>query len=295
MIRSMTGYGAASLEFEEGSVTVEARSVNSRHLKVSVRGLEVASAWEPRLRAAVGDFVQRGRVDVTIAVSGGTAGPDAVQLDEAKVQGYLRAFEVLRDKYHLPGQPDIGLLIQTGGLLREADEEGRLGWLEADQVERVLRDALGGLVEMREREGRHLEEDLRGHVARLREGLAEVRRLAPERLRSERVRLRKAVAELAEGVELDEERLDREIALIADKWDISEEIVRSEAHLEAFDGYLDAPAEEAVGKRLGFLVQELQREVNTLGAKANDARISRLIVEMKNAIEGMREQVENVE
>jgi TRAP-type C4-dicarboxylate transport system permease small subunit len=129
----------------------------------------------------------------------------------------------------------------------------------------------------------------------LRSAVEEVARRAPERLARERERLRAAVAELVEGSALDEDRLAREIALIADRWDIGEELVRTRSHLEAFEEYLEAPPDEAVGKRLAFLVQELQREVNTMGAKANDTAITRHVVEMKNEVERLREQVENVE
>ena len=132
-------------------------------------------------------------------------------------------------------------------------------------------------------------------VAALSEHLDEVERLAPARTERETERLRGSIRELAGDVEIDPERVAREIAFIADKWDISEEIVRVRAHLTAFRELLAAPGEEPVGKRLGFLGQELLREVNTIGSKANDATIARVVVEMKNELESLREQNENVE
>ena len=294
MIRSMTGYGSGSLELEEGSVTVETRSVNSRHLKVSVRGSERTEAWEAELRGTVADRVRRGRVDVAVVVSGAASEADRWLLDEARAAAYWKAFETLKARYSLAGEPDLSTLVQAGGLLKELDV-APLDWLTVGHVAEALNKALDSLLEMRDREGARLETDLRGRLAALWSGVAEIEQLAPERLRAERDRLQAAVAELAEGIRLDEDRLAREIALIADRWNIGEEVVRTRAHLEAFAEYLDSPIEEPVGKRLGFLVQELQREINTMGAKANDTRISKHVVEMKNEIENLREQIENVE
>lgn len=293
MIRSMTGYGAAAVKHENGSVRVEIRSLNSRHLKLSLRGPDPLVAWEPGLRERVSREVHRGRVE--LALSAETEGGEVGwELDTERVKAYLEAFDVLRHEYDLPGQPDLMLLLHGGGVLRER-ASARLDWLTLEMAEEAIGRALRELIEMREREGSRLADDLRGRVTAIRSGLEEAERLAPDRLARERERLRTSVAELTEGSELDADRIAREIALIADRWDVGEELVRARAHLEAFEEYLDAPADEPVGKRLGFLVQELHREVNTLGAKANDARISRLVVEMKNEIEKLREQVENVE
>jgi uncharacterized protein (TIGR00255 family) len=148
---------------------------------------------------------------------------------------------------------------------------------------------------MRSREGERLAAELRERLAALAERLDAVEELAPLRLEAERDRLRRSVAELAGGVDVDEDRLAREIAVLADRWDIREEIVRARAHVEAFEDLLDLPDDEPVGKRLGFLSQELLREVNTIGSKGNDARIAHLVVEAKNELETMREQIENVE
>ncbi len=294
MILSMTGYGSGSLELDEGSVTVETRSVNSRHLKVSIRGPERTEAYEAELRGIVSDRVRRGRVDVSIVVSGTVGEADRWLLDEERVAGHWKAFETLKSRYGLAGNPDLALLVQAGGLLKELDAVP-LDWLTVEHVGEALNQALDSLLEMREREGARLESDLRGRLDALWSGVAEIERLAPERLRAERDRLQAAVAGLAGGVTLDEDRLAREIALIADRWNIGEEVVRTRAHLEAFAEYLDLAVDEPVGKRLGFLVQELQREINTMGAKANDTRISKHVVEMKNEIENLREQIENVE
>ena len=294
MIRSMTGYGAATVEAEGGTVTVELRSVNSRHLKVTFRLPDGAEAWEPELRSLLGDAVRRGHLTVRVVPepTGGVAGE--WELDSARLDGILEAVETLRREYNLPGRPDLPLVASFGDLLRPRRTEP-VAWLEVGTVERATERALEALVEMREREGTRLEEDLRERVGAIRRGAAAVEEVLPERLERARERLLAAARELTDGLDGDEDRVAREVALLADKWDVGEELVRTRSHLDAFEEYLEARAGEPVGKRLAFLVQELHREINTMGAKANDTGITRHVVEMKNEVERLREQVENVE
>jgi uncharacterized protein (TIGR00255 family) len=294
MIRSMTGFGSATLELEGGSLTVEVRSVNSRHLNAAFRGLEVSGEREAELRATVAERVQRGRVEVALSADRPEGAVNRWELDEGRVQAYLDAIDVLQHKFGLPGRPDAVSLLRATGVLREKEGDG-LDWLDTESVNEALTQALDSLVEMREREGARLETDLRERIAEIRQRTVEVERLSPARLETERDRLREAVRELTDGLALDEDRLLREIALIADRWDFGEELVRIVAHVDAFEEYMSATPGEPVGKRLAFLVQELQREINTLGAKANDTGISRHVVEMKSQLEKLREQVENVE
>lgn len=293
MIRSMTGYGSATVTRESGTVTVEARSVNSRGLKVVVKAPPGGEQWESGLRALAESRARRGRLDLFVRLE---SAPDAggTSLDEGRVREVLDACARLREEFGVQGEPDIASLLRVGGIFRRAGSEGTEFVPEADDVKQAAAGALGLLVEMRDREGGRLEVDLRGRLAGIRRAVDGAEALAPERLERERRRLRDAVTDLA-GKGLDEDRLTREIALIADRWEISEELVRARSHVEAFEEFLEAPADEPVGRRLGFLVQELQREINTLGAKANDPRISKLVVEAKNEIERLREQVENVE
>jgi uncharacterized protein (TIGR00255 family) len=289
----MTGYGAASEATEGGTLTVEARSVNSRHLRFVLKGPPGLESLEATLRELAEQRVKRGRVELAFVLDDrGGARPRGV-LDEDRVRELLAGLEELRTRFDVEGTPDLNMLVQLGGIFRDAGDEGEK--LSFEGVGDVAAAALDALVEMRENEGARLEEDLRGRIDALRSGVARIEELAPGRLIRERDRLRASIANLAEGRELEQDRLAREIAVIADRWEISEELVRTRAHLDAFDEYLGAPAEEPVGKRLAFLVQELQREVNTLGAKANDIEMSRHTVEMKNEIEKLREQVENVE
>lgn len=276
-------------------MTVEARSLNARHLDVNVRVPGDRGSWEARVRELVARRVQRGRLDLVVRAEPEAEEGPPLELDRARVESLLTAFETLRNAYALPGRVDLPLLVAAGDVLRER-RSPPLDWADVDLVARATEDALGELVEMREAEGRRLEDDMRRRLAALHERLERVQEAAPRRLERERARLREAVAELAANSEgHDRERIDREIVLLADKWDIGEELTRARSHLRAFEEYLDAPSPEPVGKRLKFLVQELHREINTTGAKANDAGISQHVVEMKNELETLREQIENVE
>ncbi|WP_420462275.1 YicC/YloC family endoribonuclease [Candidatus Palauibacter sp.] len=293
MIRSMTGYGASTVTGAEGTVTVEARSVNSRGLKVVVKAPPSAERWEGELRELAQSRAGRGRLDLFVRVETAPT-EEGRALDETRVREVLDACARLRDEFGVPGEPDVASLLHVGGLFARGGAEGAEFALDPDSLKQAAAEALDDLVAMRDREGARLAVDLRERLAGIRRAVDGAAELAPQRLERERTRLQAAVAELA-GKGLDEDRLTREIALIADRWNVGEELVRARSHLEAFEEFLEAPSDEPVGKRLGFLVQELQREVNTLGAKANDPGISRLVVEAKNEIERLREQVENVE
>jgi uncharacterized protein (TIGR00255 family) len=294
MIRSMTGFGSASIDSDDASVEVEVRSVNSRHLRVNVSVPRGGDEWEPGIRELAGERVERGQLNLAVRVEGAESAP-SMELDEDRVEAYLRAFRRLREEYNLPGQVDLSQMVRAGGLLRERRTMAAER-VEEDEVLEAAGRALDAMVEMREEEGRRLARDLRERIDALEQGIDRVEELAPRRLERERARLREAVSELVEEYgDRDRDRLDREVALLADKWDLGEELVRARSHLEGFRELLEAPPREAVGKRLKFLVQELHREINTTGAKANDADISREVVEMKNEVERLREQIENVE
>jgi uncharacterized protein (TIGR00255 family) len=255
--------------------------------------------WEESLRETISAQVRRGHVDVALRIGpstaeGGSGPAQGFRLDEARVQSYVDGLRELKERWDLPGEVDIGLVGRCERLLVEATTDP-LEAVPLEAVKTIADAAVTQLVEMRLREGERLALDLMNRVEALESGLTEVEALAPQRIERETDRLRRSIRELAGDIEVDPDRLAREIAFIADKWDISEEVVRTRAHLEAFRELVDASEAEPVGKRLGFLGQELLREVNTIGSKANDATIGRIVVEMKNELESLREQNENVE
>lgn len=290
----MTGFGAGTAESDGESVVVELRSVNSRHLKLNFRLPPGCDRWESDLRDTLAGSVGRGHVDVTVRVDRRQGIRSSYRLDEDRVQALVEGVAALKERYDLPGDVDLGMLLSSDRILVE-DTSGPGDTLDVDVVVRAVTEALKQLVDMRSIEGAKLEADIRGRVGEIRRHLEAVEERAPKRLDAERERLVGAVQELTEGLSLDEDRLLREIALIADRWDVGEELVRARAHLDAFVDLMDGPDDEPVGKRFGFLSQELLREINTTGAKANDVEMSRHVVEMKNELESLREQIENVE
>ncbi len=295
----MTGFGSGAAAADGVDLSLELRSVNSRHLKLHFRLPPGTERWEETLREEIATHVRRGHVDVTLRIGVPTAeavggGVPAYRLDEARAKAYLEALRDLQDRWGIPGEVDIGLLGRCDRLLVESYSDP--GEAVSDEtLRRVAAAAIEQLVEMRGREGERLADDLMSRLEAMRSGLSEIEGLAPGRLERETQRLRSSIRDLSGDLEIEPDRLAREIAFIADKWDISEELVRARAHLEAFQELLEAPSEEPVGKRLSFLGQELLREVNTIGSKANDATIGRIVVELKNELESLREQNENVE
>lgn len=295
VIRSMTGFGAAGRELQGGTVSVELRSVNHRHLNLTFRLPVGADAWETRLRSLLGRRIRRGHVTVLVAVEAAPRGGAGYLIDRHRVRATLDALRALREELEIPGQVNLDLVVAAAGELLHEERRDDLGWIDPSSLELVVDEALDELIRMRELEGARLEDDLRAGLEGIEMAIGVIRELAPERLIRERDRLRRAVADLAAGLQMEEGRLEQEIALLADKWDIGEEVVRATSHVEAFRELLGADADEPVGKRLAFVLQELNREINTVGAKANDTRISRQVVEAKNGLERLREQVENIE
>ncbi len=290
----MTGFGSAAVAAGDVTGSLELKSVNSRHLKLNFRLPYGAEGYEESLRSAVGDRIRRGHVDVTLRLTPSQDADGRIEIDEERLVSYLDAFRRLQGTHGLEGIPDLDLVSRLDGVLVERSQDP-VGEIDAEIVTAAAQAAVDELIGMRSREGERLALELRERLEALSTRMDAVEELAPLRLVAERERLRRSVAELAGGVDVDDDRLAREIVVLADRWDIREEIVRARAHVEAFEDLLDLPDDEPVGKRMGFLSQELLREVNTIGSKSNDARISHHVVEAKNELETMREQIENVE
>ncbi|MGH7482725.1 MAG: YicC/YloC family endoribonuclease [Longimicrobiales bacterium] len=294
MIRSMTGYGEAERETDAGRLRVEVRTVNHRFFSANVRTPSGLDRFDVPIQNWLRAFLPRGHVNVAVRLESdaGDGGP-ALQLNEARARQYHRVLLEMKERLGLAGQVDLDMLSRVPSLIEPA-EAGSVE-LDADSVRTAVEDAARAVVLMREGEGRRLQADLEARLEAIDVAVDAVVERAPERLRCEHDRLRRAVAELAGDVGVDEDRLAREIAFLAERWDIGEEVVRLRSHLELFRDILESDDTEPVGKRLGFLVQEMHREANTVGSKANDAAIEHEVVAIKNEIERLREQVDNVE
>ena len=296
MIRSMTGYGAAESELPDGRVLrAEVRTVNHRHLSTSVR---LPRGWEGLERGVVEKVravLSRGSVSLSVRCESPGRDEDGVPaLDRERARRYVELMYEAGTELGLEIDLGVEALARLPGVLRmegppaaEPDGEALRACVEA---------ALREVVAMREAEGRRLEVELRASLGRILAEVGAIEAAAPARLLRERDRLRERVAALAGGVDVDEERLAREIAYLAERWDIAEEIVRLRSHVALFEEGLGGGGDGGkVGKRLGFVVQEMYREANTVGSKANDAAISASAIAVKEELERIREQLENVE
>lgn len=295
MIRSMTGFGEAERETAAGTLRVEIRTVNHRHLSVNFRTPGSLARWEPQMRDWLRAHLARGHVNCAVRLEPATAAAAVgLTLDEDRVRAYLALFGELRDRFGVGGAPDLSDLLRFNDVIVR-DDEGTRAEIPVEDVQAVIEEAARATSAMREDEGRRLAADLEGRIAAIEAALDAIAGLAPARLIAERDRLRDAVADLAGGVGVNEDRLAQEIAHLAERWDINEELVRFRSHNELFRELMAADPEEPVGKRLSFLVQEMHREANTIGSKANHAGIAHRVVAIKEEVERLREQVENVE
>ena len=292
-MRSMTGFGRARVSRQDRFVSVEVSTVNNRHLDVNV-SIGADLELEQAVKERVEERLHRGKVDVRVESNVLDREAESVVYDEDLVEEYLSMTGELSGQYaSVEGDVDVLELLSLPGVLTlrqnpVVDEETENMLMEA------LDDALEDVIRMREAEGDELRKDLKNRITNIRDGLEQIEERFPTALQQYRERLRERFEDV---LTLDEpeltEELEDEITRYADKCDISEEIVRVRSHVDQFLDYLNG--DEAVGKNLKFLIQELQREINTIGAKGNDAEISQTTVEMKTELEKCREQVNNVE
>ncbi|MGD2047378.1 MAG: YicC/YloC family endoribonuclease [Gemmatimonadota bacterium] len=295
MIRSMTGYGEAEHDTPAGRLRLEVKTVNHRFFNTSIKTPAGFDRYESVVSEALKRHITRGHVNAYLTLDRGTAEAGGVyQADLPRARAYLAALEALRDELNVSGVVDLGMIARESSLVRATDVDRTEG-VEPEMVSELAEAAAAAVVELRTAEGKRLEADFEERLEAVRELLAKVEARAPDRLLEQRDRLREQIKELAEQVEVDEDRLAREIAYLAERWDINEEIVRFRSHCDLFDEALSADDSDPVGKRLGFLVQEMNREANTIASKANDAEISHAAMGLKEEVERIREQVENVE
>ena len=295
MIRSMTGFGEADRETEAGRLRAELRSVNHRFFSANLKIARPIERYEPQIREWLRARLPRGHVNFALRLdrSGVESEVGALQVDVERAQQYLAALRSLQQTLDVPGEVDLGMLTRFGDLIGPGDADEIE--IDPEVIRSVTEAAADAAIRMREDEGRRLADDLEQRLQGIEAAMTGIETAAPARLTAERDRMRRVVAELLDGQPIDEDRVAKEIAFIAERWDISEELVRLRSHLELFREIVAADATEPAGKRLSFLIQEMHREANTIGSKANDAAIEHRVIAIKDEIERLREQVENVE
>ncbi|MEP7382614.1 MAG: YicC/YloC family endoribonuclease [Gemmatimonadota bacterium] len=290
MIRSMTGFGAAEGTVGAVRVAVEVRSVNHRFFNATVRLPSELSRWESEVREALRKRVTRGHISLSARVERGVAGGPAI--DEARFTAYVELLRTLQARHHLDGGIDIASVLRMPDVMSSVADADDGDVRELVAIVDASAVALGA---SREAEGARLTTYLLDRLTIVESALDRIAARAPVRLLEQRARLRTAVQDLAAGVAVDEQRLAMEIAVLADRLDVQEELSRFRSHNTAFRETLARGDGEPVGKRLGFLLQEMLREANTTGSKANDAAIVADVVTIKEELERIREQVENLE
>ena len=294
MIKSMTGFGAAEGTVGALRVSVEIRAVNHRFFNPALKLPSRMAAWEGDVREALRKRFSRGHVSLSVRAAADSE--RALVIDEERVAAYVSQLRSMKERLGLGGDVDVATVMRLPDVIASGDRDevsdvsGNVAELLA-----IVHDAANGLDLMRDAEGARIADFLDEHLRVIECALARVRERAPERQAEQVRRMQVSVAELAAGVSVDQQRLAQEIAILADRMDISEELNRFAAHIAAFRAALADRESAGVGKRLGFLIQEMLREANTTGSKANDARILGDVVAMKEELERLREQSENVE
>jgi uncharacterized protein (TIGR00255 family) len=292
MIRSMTGFGSAEFERSGQRLTAEIRSVNHRFCEVSMRGPKVALAFEDQVRQLIQERFSRGKFNLTITWVGTGDQGEVLKLNEAVAQRYVDLMSQLKVRFKLAGEVDVSTVAALPDLFTwehtaMSDEES---W---SLVRIVVEKACDNMNLMKDREGVALTRDFEARLAAIRKQLDIVSERAPLRPQEAKERMVARIKPLLDDIEMDPIRIAQEVALLADRLDCTEECVRLAAHIDQFRHLVENS--ELAGRKLNFLLQEMNREANTIGSKANDVEIGHAVIVMKEEIERIREQVQNVE
>ncbi len=289
----MTGYGRAELSKSGIAASAEVRSVNSRYLDITARLPRILSHREKDIKEIVRSFLSRGSVNITVKIEKESNGETPLKINTSAAKSYFRLLNELRKVVKVQEKVKLEHLLNFSEILEPVDVE-EAGAREWELVEGAIREALGQLNGMRANEGKELAKDFEKRVQGIDGLLNQIEKLAVDRIPAERMKLQERVGQLVQDKNvIDQNRLELEIALLADKLDITEECVRYRTHNKFF---LEAiQKEETPGRKLNFLVQEMNREANTIGSKANDAGIAHLVVQVKEELERIREQLQNIE
>jgi uncharacterized protein (TIGR00255 family) len=290
-MHSMTGYGRGEASGKGTKITAEIQSVNKRQTEILVSLPSALTMMESEIRTKIDRSLHRGRVVVAISASGAAGGSLPV-VDSELATRYLAQFKRLQRELSLPGDLTIDLILRSPGVI-SANTPGALDSSVRSAVEAALDLAIAQLLQMRAKEGATLKKELLSRIRSVRQALSKVRKLQPRSAKRYRELLMERVRKIGLEIDVDDVRLTREIALFAERSDFSEELSRLESHLDQF--IATANREEAIGRTLEFIAQEIGRELNTLSAKANDAEVSQIVVHCKAELEKIREQVQNVE
>lgn len=292
MIKSMTGFGRGEAFGQGKKFTVELKAVNHRYCEIYLRLPRSLVLLEDKCKRLIQTSISRGRIDGFFSIEDCDENPVKIKVDRDLAQSYYIAMEELREMLQLTGKPALQDIVQFPNVLvqEDADTDVEQLW---PYLEDALKQAITGLVNMRKTEGKRLYSDFKERINLIDVSRTEIEKRAPIVVKEYHKRLTNRINEWLRDSVLDQERLAMEVAIFAERSNITEELVRLSSHLEQMAACLDVI--EPVGRKLDFLVQEMNREINTISSKANDLAIGRLVVEVKSELEKIREQVQNVE
>ncbi len=293
MMKSMTGFGRGEAEKDGIRITVEMKSVNNRYLDPNIKMPRILKFAEESIKRTIKKHLQRGRIETYINMDMKAEDFTTVKVDEAMADAYYGALETLQKRFDLSGDIQLDQLLRFNEIIQveqsEADEE-----VLQEVLLKAAETALTKLVEMRSVEGAHLKEDISSHLTRLDQLTQEIAERAPLVSKEYKGKLEARIEELLDQkIELDPARIANEVAFFADRADINEEIARLNSHMKQFTDVIEK--DDAIGRKLDFMLQEMNRETNTIGSKSNDVAITGRVIEMKSALEKIREQVQNIE
>ena len=291
MLKSMTGFGAATVENDDYKVTVELKAVNQRFLELNFHMPRQFGQWEENLRQLIRQAAARGKVDIFVNYVDKRESKSTIRVDKGLALAYQTAMNELSDTLHLP-RPDSAAMFAGFPDVLQVEQSAELDGLQP-VLEDALQQALKAFDDMHQREGAHIAEDFEQRLVKLEGMRQQLITLAPAIVAERRQHLQEVLAEALAGKDFDETRIIQETALFADRVNYTEEVVRLESHIAQFRQIMAAG--EPSGRKLDFLIQEFNRETNTIGSKANSKDAAQLVVDMKSEIEKIREQVQNIE
>ena len=292
MLRSMTGYGRGEGTVAGRHIVFEVKSVNHKYFEMNARVTRGYLFLEERLKGFLQTRLSRGKVDLFLQIENLEESDVQVQVNHSLAAGYYKALQVMQTRYQLPDGPSLALLSRYPDLfsVHKAPEDEDAVW---EAVLQVAAPAVDSLVRMRETEGAQLRKDITAKAGNILSMVEQVETLAPQAVNEYRERLQNRIQELLGSSRFDEQRVLTEVAVFADKSAVDEETVRLRSHFSQLDKLMDS--NEPVGRKIDFLVQEMNREANTIGSKSQNTAIAYLVVDIKSEIEKIREQVQNLE
>ena len=292
MIRSMTGFGRGEATVDGRDITVEIKSVNHRYFEFNCRTTRGFGFLEEKLKSYIKERVSRGKIDMFVSLSQKEDTEAIVKINPSLARGYINALKKLSDEYGVKDDISVSTVSSYSDIFQvhKAPEDEEEVW---NSVKPVLDTALNNFITMRETEGEKMKADVMSRAKHILSIVDEIESRSPERVKEYEARLKERIEELLGSADYDEQRVITEVAIFADKVAVDEETVRLRSHFDQLKNLMDGDGE--VGRKLDFIIQEMNREANTIGSKANDSNLSHMVVDIKAEIEKIREQIQNIE